>query len=260
MLNSYLLFRKVLTWFVVLIVGTFLGEFALSVAREHHLFEEPTAKLGAALHFLGAIRDLPGFWPTLSVAAGLTVGMWLDTLARKRVKAERYDAPSVRDWLRPLQAIEQFVDHDLSLKNTNAQNTAAELKKKWTALTAEIENKSTVDLEILATRGKAPEYVALKKQRDDAYREYQAAEFTARLHRDAVMDNFVNQLRDGHLIAKGFAVKNGELQEHEQYIRATFWKIIPADRYILDLETAKAAGPYNTYENLYIGENTKFQK
>jgi hypothetical protein len=64
----------------------------------------------------------------------------------------------------------------------------------------------------------------------------------------------------GRLGAKGYIVKNGELQEHEEYIPSTYWKVSWADRYNIDMDTAVASRPWGvTYENVSIGKNIRFK-
>lgn len=254
MARFYTIGRFVLTGLVALILIPVGGEFFIEFARKRGLYEHPSETVGAVMDKMIAIADLPWFKSVALLLTGLTIGMWFDTLARKRARR----VPVVKEWLHPLQAVERFVDPDLVLKNTNAQNIAQDLSTKSLALTGEIQRTSTVDLEILASKGKAHEYEALKQRSNDAWQASKAAEFTARLHKAAVMENFVDQLRNGRLVAKGHAVKNGELQEHEQHISPVFWKIIQVDRDILDPETAKASGPYAAFENVSIGENIRF--
>jgi hypothetical protein len=81
----YKIFRDLLTWLFGGVLIALIGEFAIELAREHGFFEQPTAKVEAALSLLSMVQTYSWFWPSLSALGGLVMGMWLDNLARGRI-------------------------------------------------------------------------------------------------------------------------------------------------------------------------------
>jgi hypothetical protein len=92
--------RTVLTWFVGVVLAALIGEFAIDLAREHGLFDHPTAQVEVAMSLLVTAREQFWFWPALTGLAGLVIGMWLNLFVRQKesgsaATAERNQGQSI---------------------------------------------------------------------------------------------------------------------------------------------------------------------
>jgi hypothetical protein len=85
MFRLYRVFRDILTWLFGGVLIALVGEFAISLAREHGFFEHPTERVEAIMGFLSAVQDQFWFRPAITSLAGLVIGMWLDSFVRRRI-------------------------------------------------------------------------------------------------------------------------------------------------------------------------------
>jgi hypothetical protein len=90
MSRAYKLFRTVFSWTVLAVFAALIGEFAIEVAREHGVYEHPTARLKAVMDLLASVRGSPWLLGSLAFAVGMVVGMWLDTLALRHMRVPRH--------------------------------------------------------------------------------------------------------------------------------------------------------------------------
>jgi hypothetical protein len=197
MARFYRIGRFALTVLVALILIPVGGEFFIDLARRQGIYEHPSETAMAIMDKMIAVAELPWLKSIALLLTGLMIGLWIDSIIRHKNSLLPLGFglppdPIVKVWLHPHQALDQFVDHDLFLKYVNVHKITLELTRKHSVLMKELESKSTVDLEMLALKEKAPDYMALKERCTSAYQKQQAAEYTEHLHRDALMATFID--------------------------------------------------------------------
>jgi hypothetical protein len=79
--------RFVATAALGLLVFPIPQEFVVKLAEENGLFDQPSARLGAAMTFISSITDAAWYPWVVGPLGGLVAGLWLDHLMRKRTKA-----------------------------------------------------------------------------------------------------------------------------------------------------------------------------
>jgi hypothetical protein len=90
MLRIYRIVKDyILPAILAIVILSIVGEFAIDLAREHGLFENPSDRVGAVLKFITSVRDLAFFWPILLFLVGLTLGMWIDSLVLRHFRGRR---------------------------------------------------------------------------------------------------------------------------------------------------------------------------
>jgi hypothetical protein len=235
------------TWLVRL--GWWGGLLLIAVGILFLAIEHPISDLATAIAAVSewvwgslvAAQELPGFWTAVGFAGGLAAYRWFLPLWRTR--SVRQPSPQVKEWLTPHQAIEAFVPPALLSERRTAQARAKELRERLDL--AENKVESTEDGDKLRF---AIELQGLQAHYDNTVYIYS--------HRCAdVIENFYDQLRSGHLVAKGDQVKQRKVVKSDKFIDASYWKVSHADRDILDLDTRRASTVLGTYENIMIGKN-----
>jgi hypothetical protein len=83
-MGVYRIIRGILTWLLGGVLLALIAEFAVSLVREHGVFDHPTARVEAIMSLLASIRDQVWFWPAVTLLVGLVAGMWIDSLVRRR--------------------------------------------------------------------------------------------------------------------------------------------------------------------------------
>jgi hypothetical protein len=129
--------------------------------------------------------------PIFLIALGIAVDRWIIPVVSTFML--QLKEPTVEKWLNPLEAINEYVDPTLI---QNHQRAKAKLDKTQVQLNTTTE----------------PEHVALLGiERDDAaYIEQQ--------RKREVTDSLIDQLKNGHIIAKGTRIKKGKLSKSETII------------------------------------------
>lgn len=92
MLHIYRIVRGLLTLSFAIIVIPVGGEFFIGLARKRGLYENPSEAASRAMNLLISIADLPLLKPLALVLFGLVIGLWIDSLVRKR-SLQVYIAP-----------------------------------------------------------------------------------------------------------------------------------------------------------------------
>lgn len=73
--------RRIIGPLITILTGLMLfpvvGEFFVELAKERGWYEQPSAKVKFVIDGILAVTDLPGFYPALSFAAGLSIAYWL---------------------------------------------------------------------------------------------------------------------------------------------------------------------------------------
>lgn len=76
--------RWILSAFAVCVVVPVVGDVAVQVAKRSPFYEHAPQRVEAAMNWLAAIAADPTYRLVASFIVGLTLGMWLDTLLRRR--------------------------------------------------------------------------------------------------------------------------------------------------------------------------------
>jgi hypothetical protein len=188
---------------------------------------------------LVTLQRLPGFWLVVMFFGGLAVGVWLVPLARNKIKEGWMGGPIVKTWLTPLEAIETFVSPDLLIEDRKARDRVEMLSKKISDL------------------GQNPAAGVLL---EDAVTQFNDATLVAKHRHSDVMEILISQLGNGKLVAKGFKIKNGKIENHDTYIKIAFWRIHMLGRDWLNPEKQTASGFFGNYCNVSIGKNEATRK
>jgi hypothetical protein len=80
--------RQYLRWallavFTILVLPV-IQEFAVNFARDWGLYDNPTESASAAWGYIQVIASIPYFESLLTFVGGLTLGVWIDTILRRR--------------------------------------------------------------------------------------------------------------------------------------------------------------------------------
>lgn len=84
MVGVYRVFRAAVTFALIGVAATLFGGLVLAVATDRGVSDEPVVQLNEDWNPLTIAELVPGFWPTLLFATGLTIGMWLEAGALRR--------------------------------------------------------------------------------------------------------------------------------------------------------------------------------
>ena len=114
----YRIGRSVLTVLVALILIPVGGEFFIDLARRYGIYEHPSETAKAIMDKMILVADLPLLKSIALLLLGLVVGLWADTIIRRKIRERFFEAapPEVKAWLHPHQAFEKFVDHHASIE------------------------------------------------------------------------------------------------------------------------------------------------
>jgi hypothetical protein len=66
------------------VVAPVVGEFFIGIAKENHIYELPYKWPGAVMSWLTALSELPWLREAALFLTGLAIGMWFDTIVRRR--------------------------------------------------------------------------------------------------------------------------------------------------------------------------------
>jgi hypothetical protein len=231
-----------------------VGEFFIEIAKEHHVYELPYKWPGEVMSSLRAISDLLWLREVAIFLAGITIGMWVDTFARRRVERPKDElAPLVKEWLDPIEAIKRFANADLAA-------FAAAIRQKAELLKPEINSlKTQYDAEVAKLPfGPAPnhdsELVADLGQKHRAACDQlnQFGEQIWLLERK-ITDDIIAQLKNGNLAAKGFRQTKDSVSETFEAIPKDQWQLLKFDTYDTHMQTVR--GGNWKYITLQIGRN-----
>jgi hypothetical protein len=231
-----------------------VGEFFISIAKEHHIYELPYKWPGAVMNWLSAISGLPWLREVAIFLAGLTIGMWFDTFARRRAARPKGEfAPLVTNWLDPIVAIERYADPELRAQRDSRQENAETLKAQIDSLNQQF-NAEVQKLPFGPAPNHDSDLVAELRQKHSVACEQlkQLGEQVWFLERE-ITNHVIGQLKSGDLAAKGFRQEKDSLAESSDIIPKDQWQLLKFDTYDTHMQTAR--GGNWKYIGLQIGRN-----
>jgi hypothetical protein len=225
------------------IIVPVVGEFFIGMAKERHLYDKPDQWPERAMSGLLAISELPWLRAIALFLVGLTIGLWIDTIARRK-SARR---PIVKNWLPLGEALSVFVPAELHSSLADARQHAKAVGEQIVDLWKQMED---LKLGLLGTAPQPEETeLELKKladRRRAAEIETGPAGQAVAIAQRQIDETLVAQLAAGSLVARGLPRRDHVLSE-EVEIPAAYWRVLVIDRNDQKLQTVGGDGV------LYVG-------